>query len=656
MSKAYPTLLSPLKIRNKLMPNRMGFARAVPIFTCGTNDLRPLDTMAVFSGDMARNGAGIVALPAAKFPLDFERGVEFIQIHHSAADPEGEEDESGFRPPEPGEMQGLDMSLDEVQIKFARAVEAIHDEGALACASMMDIEPFGWTLEQLSGEQIEKMLDNFVKAAKIYYGLGCDILHFYMSDGMSILGMSLSPVFNTRTDEYGGKTMTERAALTKELFRRVRKACPNVIIEAKLFTAEKVPGGYTFEDAKEYLRAVEGYLDIVQLHTNEEGSTYLDEPNRQKPVSIKYAAELKKLGLAMVIAPAGGFWDPRENETYLAAGMCDFIYMGRPFLSNAEYGRKVKEGRAEDIVPCLRCNKCHSQPNNPDGGCTVNPQLYLSVSDRENWKIVPARVKKNVAVIGGGPAGMEAAIVASRRGHSVTLYEMDNTLGGQLLHSDYFSFKWSLKEFKDYMIAQVKKSGTRLMMGVKATPELLAKENYDVIVLAAGAECKTLHIPGADRKNVWRPTDVCGHEGELGKKVVVVGGAETGCEYGLHLALSGIDTTVLTRRNRLANDAHPIHYREFLMARCRGEEKFHYITKAKTVEILPNGVKYLDTDGKEQIIEADSVIVSAGVAPRQDDAMGFAALADEFYCIGDCRDPKDVRRAMKNAFCAAIRM
>lgn len=656
MSKPYPILLSPLKVRNKILTNRLAYARAMPIFICGTNDYRILDTLANFCGDMARNGASIVALPAAKFPLDFERGIEFVEIHHSAADPEGEEDESGFRPPEPGEMKGFDMNLDEVQIKFARAVEAIHDEVSLACASMMDIEPFGWTFSQLSEDQIEAMLDNFVKAARIYSGLGCDVLHFYMSDGMSILGMSLSPVFNTRTDRYGGTTMAQRASLTKELFGRIRSACPNAIIEVKLFSSERVPNGYTLEDTKEYLKEMDGYIDIVQLHSNFEGHTHLDDDSHPFPSVIYDALELKKLHTSAIIAPSGGFSDPRECERFLSDGMCDMFYLGRPFLCDSEYGKKIREGRPEDIVPCLRCNKCHSQPNNPDGGCTVNPQLYLSVSDRENWQIKPAATAKKVAVIGGGPAGMEAALIASRRGHNVTLYEMADVLGGQLLHSDYFPFKWSLKEFKDYMIAQIEKSSVRVILGTKATPELLRSEGYDAIVLAAGAECKKLDIPGSDGSNVWQTVDVCGREAELGQKVVIVGGSETGCEYGLYLARKGIDVTVLTRKNRLAGDAHPIHYREFLMAHCRGEETFHYITRATTTRILPDGVNYLDKTGEEQTLAADSVIISGGVVPRQDGYQEFASLADQFYVIGDCREPKDVRRAMKNAFCAAIRI
>lgn len=655
MSKFYPHLLSPLKIRGKIMPSRMAFSRGIPIFICGTNDVRPLDSLVDFSGDTARNGAAIVAVPAGKFPSSFERSVEFAKIHHSASDPEGEEDETGFRPPEPGELKGFDMSLDEVRIKYARVVEAIHGESSLACISMMDIEPFGWTCDELSTEQMEDMIDNFVDAAKSYYSLGFDVMCFYMSAGMSVLGMSLSPVFNTRTDRFGGSNIVERASLVFEIFDRVRKACPKVLIEAQVYVEDADPNGYTFEDLKDFVQAAEGKIDIIQLRGQDGSGTSLDlKPG--EPYTLSYAAELKKLGTSIKIAPVGGFQDPSKNNEYIRDGKCDFVYMAHAFLCDPEYGKKVLEGRPEDIMPCLHCNKCHSRPGDPDGGCSVNPQLYLSVSDREYWRVLPAAIQKKVAVVGGGPAGMEAALIATRRGHSVTLYEKDGALGGQLYHSDYFPFKWNMKLFKDYLIAQVKKSGITVRMDTKATPDMLAQEGYDAIILASGAICKSLPLPGAEGKNIRLNNTVCGHEDELGNKIVVVGGSETGCEFGLYLARMGKDVTVLEMRNRLANDAQAIHYREYLMDTLRKEENFHYITHATAQEFLPNGVVYKDKAGNLQNLEADTIIVSSGVSACQDDYAEFAAAADEFYVIGDCKDPRDVRHAMKSAFCVASRM
>jgi 2,4-dienoyl-CoA reductase-like NADH-dependent reductase (Old Yellow Enzyme family)/thioredoxin reductase len=652
--------MTPLVIRNKVMPRRIAFSRAIPVFITGTNDVHIMDQVANFIQDTARNGAAMLAFPAGKFPCSFERSAEFAQIHHSAADPEGEEDESGFRPPEPGELKGVDMTMDENRIKYARAVEAAHDEGALACISMMDIEPFGWTCDELSTDQMEYMIDLFVEAAKSYYSLGFDAMCFYMSAGMSILGMSMSPAFNHRTDRFGGSNMRERATLSFEIFRRVRKACPDVIIEAQFMYQDVVPEGFTFDDVKEYLKLAdeEGLIDVVQLRTPHGGTTYLDSDDGEPP-ALKYAAELKALGTNVKIAPVSGFSDPRLIDQYLAEGKCDFVYMARQFLCDSEYGVKLKEGRPDDITPCLRCNKCHSRPGDPDGGCAVNPRLYIAASNRENWEIKPAEKVKKVAVIGGGPAGMEAAQILSRRGHQVTLYEASGVLGGQLIHSDYFQFKWSLKKFKDYMIAQTQKCGCKIEMNTKATPELLDAGGYDAIVVATGAACAKLDIPGADGANVYLPDQTLGQESKLGKKCVIIGGSETGTEYGLHLAREcGIEVVVTTRRNRLAGDAQLIHYREFLMQKCWDEPNFHYITKVTPVEILPDGkgVRLVDRDGKEQVVQADSVITSAGVKSRTEDFAGYAAVCDEVYYVGDCKSAKDVRRALKNAYNAAVRI
>lgn len=596
MRKPYPYLLSPLKIRNKLMLSRMAFSRAIPVFISGTNDVRPLDSLVDFSGDMARNGAALVTVPAGKWPSPFERSAEFAQIHHSAADPEGEEAEDGFRAPEPGEQVGFDMTLDEVRIKYARVVEAIHGEGALASISMMDIEPFGWTCDELTTEQVEQMIDAFVTAAKSYYSLGFDVMCFYMSAGMSILGMSISPVFNNRTDRFGGNNIVERSAMAFEIFDRVRRACPKALIEAQVYVEDADPNGYTFEDLKDFVKAAQGKVDIIQLRGRNGSGTNLDLVPGE-PYTISYAAELKQLGTSIMIAPVGGFHDPVQNDEYIRDGKCDYIYMAHAFLCDSEYGKKVKEARPEDIVPCIHCNKCHSKPGDPNGGCSVNPQLYLSVSDRAYWQIKPTAQPKKVAVIGGGPGGMEAALIAQRRGHQVTLYEMEPALGGQLYHTDYFPFKWNLRQFRDYLIAQVYKSGVQVCLSTKATPELLAGKSYEAILLATGAACKALPIPGADGSNVYLTNQVCGHEEELGNQVVIIGGSETGCEFGLYLARRGIHVTVLEMCNRLANDAQAIHYREFLMAILRKEPNFHYITHATAQEILPHGVVFLDKAG-----------------------------------------------------------
>lgn len=157
---------------------------------------------------------------------------------------------------------------------------------------------------------------------------------------------------------------------------------------------------------------------------------------------------------------------------------------------------------------------------------------------------------------------MEAAIVAAQRGHQVILYEKNYFLGGQLRHADFASFKWPLRDFKDYLIRQVNKAGVEVLLSTEATPEMIKAKGYDAILVAVGAEPATLDIPGAHGDNVWKPIDVYVREKELGENVVVIGGSEIGVETGMYLAENGHKVTVLTRQKELATDATPIHYIE----------------------------------------------------------------------------------------------
>jgi len=267
--------------------------------------------------------------------------------------------------------------------------------------------------------------------------------------------------------------------------------------------------------------------------------------------------------------------------------------------------------------------------------------------------IDPPTTSKKVAVIGGGPAGMKAAIVAAERGHKVTLFEKNYFLGGQLRHADFASFKWPLRDFKDYLIRQVSKAGVEVLLSTEATPEMIKAKGYNVVLVAAGAEPNIPDIPGAHGDNVWKPIDVYGREKELGENVVVIGGAEIGVETGMYLAENGHKVTVLTRQKELAPDAMPIHYIEQLTDAWEALDTFSFITEATTTGISKGKVTYVNPRGKSQSIKADSVVICGGMNPRQDEALKFYGSADEFHIIGDCEAGGSVLTSMRSAFATA---
>lgn len=249
---------------------------------------------------------------------------------------------------------------------------------------------------------------------------------------------------------------------------------------------------------------------------------------------------------------------------------------------------------------------------------------------------------------------MEAALTAKARGHEVVLFEKEAALGGQLFHSDYISFKWPIQDYKNWLARQLIKHQVEVRLNTRATPDMITAERFDAIILALGAVPKTLNIPGGER--AYNPIQVIGHESELGHQVVVIGGAETGAETAMYLAENGHRVTLLTRQDTLAPDCDRIHYREYMLQHWGELErsgKAELITNAYTREILPGKVIYTSADGKEYAAPYDSVVTSAGMASRQDEAIALCGAAPEFYIVGDCQRVSNLQNAVRSGYAAA---
>ena len=340
-------------------------------------------------------------------------------------------------------------------------------------------------------------------------------------------------------------------------------------------------------------------------------------------------------------------------EEALASGKCDMIAAARAFFVDYDFFEKIIEDRAEDITPCIRCNKCHVPYL--DGKwvsfCSVNPRV--GINHKVDFMTVPVTKKKTVAVIGGGPAGMRAAVFACDRGHEVTLYEKSDKLGGQIKMMDDMSFKWPLVQYRDWLIGQVNKRNITVRMNTEVTPESLG-DHYDVVMIALGASPKRPPIKGVENSKTIFET--LGKEKELGKRVVVVGGSESGTETGMYLAEHGHDVTVLTRGTVLAADATPIHYREMLDEYYIKMDNFKYHTEVTTTEIGADYVKYVDKDGREYTVECDDVVALGGMQGHSDEALGFYGLAKETFMIGDVNEAGNLHKCNRMAFSAAYQI
>lgn len=644
MPLKYSNLLSPIKVGNVVLRNRIIATPCGPAFIQGPESW-PTEGFITHYANKAKGGAAVVVCKGNSPILTLELG------HGSM----------------------LDIYSEPNQHYFAQMADAVHFYGAKA--SMLILPPMkmvhgydastGVDSEYVYGdgsvitqgkeapvELLEKVADSYAQEALLAKGLGFDMCFIHMAYRLMFPGRFFSPISNRRTDEFGG-SVENRTRFPLMICERIKKACgEDFLIEISISGEEQLPGGVTIEDSMKFAKLAEGKVDLLQIRgTSIDPSqpTYL---NLDETPHLKSAEAIRSVDTKVKVVLVGGAHDFDTCEEVIKKGKADFIGGARSWISDPDWGQKAYEGRNEDVVPCLRCNKCHqAKPNDWLSVCSVNPVWGLE--HKIERMIAPPKEKKRVAVVGGGPAGMEAALIASQRGHDVTLYEKTGKLGGQLNAGDIPAFKWTVRNFKEYLIRQINKSKIRVMFNTEATPEMLKRENYNVVLAALGADVVKPPIPGIENDHVFYAPDVLGKEESLKKDVVIIGGGEVGVETGLHLAQTGYTVTLLEMLDELAPDCVPIHFRTLFVEAWENQKGFSYILNARCTEIENDKVIYVDPRGKSREIRAGSVVVATGMKARTDLALKFYTTANCFHMIGDCNKVGSIQSAMRSAFSIA---
>lgn len=507
--------------------------------------------------------------------------------------------------------------------------------------------------------QMQACIDGMLEKARYYEGVGFDGVSLHMAYQGPIGAQFLSPLCNKRIDEFGGP-IENRAKFPIMMIEAFKKEFGQDFLVEVIFSGNEGDGGITIDDSVKFAKMCEGKADIFQLRGKDGDEAHPTGFNSERgnPVTLQIAKAIMDAGVNIATAPIGGFQDLDDIEEYLATGQTNMIGIGRAFVCDPDYGKKIVEGRGDDVIPCIRCNRCHgfSMQGPWLSACSVNPVVGLG--HKIERMIAPAQRAKKVAIIGGGLAGMYAAMTSAQRGHSVVLFEKSGVLGGQLLHSDFSSFKWPLRDFKDFLVHQMDKLGVDVRLNTPAAPELVKAEGFDAVLAAVGAVPNIPDIGGLTNPDgsladgVWNPIQVYGHENELGKNVVVIGGSEIGTETGMYLAENGHNVTVLSRQGKLAKDADRVHFYDMFIHAANELDGFNSILRATTTKVESGKVTYV-RKGQEQTIETDSIVIAGGMNPCNDLAMSFYDCAPEFYMMGDCTKIGNVQKVVRSAYALA---
>ena len=653
MNPYYPNLFSPIQMGNRILKNR--YVTGPHNHSLNGGETAPVDSGITFYGNKAAGGAAVVN--CASIEVD-------SRIYQGRA----------------RSALGVAYDLyDRVNFHYFRQqTEVIHSFGALAAMEIcyfqygglssgnMDngtpydvvarVAPNGKQVYEMPKEEMERIAKEFADLAENAVTVGFDMILIHGGHGQQ-LSRFMSPIDNKRTDEFGG-CLENRARFPIMCLDAIRQRVgKKLLIDFRISADDYLPGGWDINETIAFTKLVQDRIDCIHISA---GTTMAnDAEHTRHTLEPAYNAELARQvkadpGVKIPVAVVGNLAsDPELDEKLIAEGYCDIIVTTRQSIADPQTFTKAQHGHPEDIRPCLHCYNCFSNPfKSYFFGCTVNPEIGLE--HRLAYLTKPVTEKKRVAVIGGGPAGMEAAFICANRGHDVTLYEKEDHLGGNIAFAYDVPFKSELAHFCTWLKTQVEKAGVRVLLSTEAEPDRIRAEGFDVVLCAVGAEPVIPPIPGLDGPNVVFGTKIHEDMSRIGQRVAIIGGGLVGCEEGMDLARRGHQVTVVEMTDRLASDDHNRH-RNSLLTLLAAEENLTTVTEATCTAVTDTGIVY-EKDGTSVTVEADTVILAAGLKPRAALREAFRDCAIDFVPLGDCDTAGNVKGAVHTAYHAAIKI
>ncbi len=516
---------------------------------------------------------------------------------------------------------------------------------------------------EMPKDVIEDVIDSYGKGALRAKHCGFESVLVHAGHGW-LIHQFLSPIHNHRTDEFGG-SLENRARFLTMVIDRIRKYCgPNFVIEVRLSWKEGLTEGIQLEDTIEVCKMIEAHgADMIHvscgsLHFPETtGLTHPSWFDLQEGVNVAATAKIKK-HVNIKVGAVAGITDPYAMEKWISEGKLDYVIMNRALIADPNLPVKAMHGKTEDIRPCLRCLQCLTGPYyHMPMFCSVNPIIGR---DTEFFHIEKAPVSKKVLVVGGGPAGMEAALTAKKRGHEVILCEKQNRLGGLMPLLEAESFKERIGRYKRFMISQLEKNGVEIRLNTEVTPELIKEIAPDNVIAAVGARPTTPPVKGIEKAfHVLQLYADKSKVEALGESVILLGGGFAGVECAIGLGMEGKKVTIAEMNDTIASSVNapaPGNGAMQIDALWENIHKYGIDVKVnmRCVEINDKGMLCQKKDGEIVQLEADSVIFAAGMTPKEEVVDALRDSCIDFAWVGDCHNVGLIRTAVHEAFDAAM--
>lgn len=636
MLKSFEKLFSPIQYGNITLKNRMVMApMAVHMSTQPSGFGFVNDREIAMFERRAQGGVGLIIVGSLLIKTDGDFGYQ-IYIDND------------------NKIPGLKKLVDAVHRHGTKIAAQIHHAGRATnpkitgyptvSASALPATPEYPVPRELTTCEVKDYVEYYAQAARRAKEAGFDAVEFHGAHGY-LIAQFMSPLTNFRTDQYGGSFLGRMRFIT-EIFKRTRELVgEDYTLSIRMSGDEIIPGGIDMHLAREiaqYLEKLGAAAINVSVHTYP--YYRIVPPMYYQPGVNVYLAENIKEVVKIPVMTVGRINTPELAEEILSAGKADLVCLGRVLLADPDFPRKAEEGRAEEIIPCIACNKgCHNRKAEDRAvKCTMNPETGRETS----FKINPAEKTKKVMIVGGGPAGMEAARVATLRGHEVELYEKNETLGGRLVLASVPPYKAGYMEGVEYLKRTIKKLDIKVHTGVNVDKAFIMQKKPDVVIIATGAQPLIPGIPGMDKAKVMTSDDLLAGKCSAGKRVVVIGGGSVGAETAHYL----MDTTqrevfLIEMLSDIALDMST-EVRVIFMKDIKNYTKLHILTDTKVIGLEKDAVVVEKNKEAQRLEGIETVILAVGAASNQQLGNEVNSLIDEVYTIGDARTPDDATEAI----------